>query len=433
MSVTKEELGRRLKVARENAQLTQAEVADRVELSRGAVGQFEIGLKAPNTMQLVAMARMYSRDPEDFLQTEFAEDQRDALAAIFRAEPSMANDGARRRAVEACAALLKEQTNLESLLGIDRKRLYPPKYEGLAPQNRWEAIQEGERLADLERARLKLGEVPIKEMAAILEPQGLRLAEMQLDNDISGMCLNDSRHGLAIIVNAGHHPRRKAFSYAHEYCHVVADRDRASIVSRMGDRDHLVEIRANAFSAAFLMPAAGVRAFARGLGKGEQSRSVLRSFDEPRHPSEAVQVVEAQKREDARSQDIQLYDVVHLAHHFCVSYEAALYRLWNLRLISEEEHTRFAAQRELANAIRRGLALEEKTDEAPARHEFRHQVLGLAMEAYRREVISRAKLRELCLLADMPADEIEPFLAAVDDTLDDTKATVPSPHAVAEH
>ncbi len=189
-------------------------------------------------------------------------------------------------------------------------------------------------------------------MAAVLEPQGLRLYEIPLDEAISGIFLHDSRHGLAVIVNADHHPRRKGFSCAHEYCHALADRDRASVVSRAENQTELSEVRTNAFAAAFLMPAEGVRAFVRALGKGEPSRSVLQAFDEARHPASEGRAVVGQKREEPYTQDLQLCDVVHVAHHFGVSYEAALYRLAKLKLLSDEERQRLAAQRELANTLR---------------------------------------------------------------------------------
>jgi Zn-dependent peptidase ImmA (M78 family)/transcriptional regulator with XRE-family HTH domain len=406
MALTKEELGRRLRVARENAGLTQEEVARELGVSRGLIGQIETGLKAPNSLQLARLADLYGRDVGDFLRSEFDEAQRDALAALFRADAQLAEDHVRAQAVRDCATLCREYTNLETLLGIDKDQVYPVEYGAPAPRNRWEAIRQGERLAELERGRLKLGEGPIPELAGVLEPQGLRLVEIPLPENISGIFLHDLRYGLSIIVNENHHPRRKVFSYAHEYCHVLVDRDRTGMVSRIENREELSEVRANAFAAAFLMPEGGVRAFVRALGKGEPSRSVLQAFDE-------AGALEAQKRIEAGSQDLQVYDVVHLAHHFGVSYEMALYRLLNLKLLSEEEHRHLAEQREMANTIRRYLGPDPQ-EKAPERREFRHKLLVLALEAFRREAISRGKLKELCALAQVPGDEIRDLIAAVE-------------------
>jgi hypothetical protein len=49
-------------------------------------------------------------------------------------------------------------------------------------------------------------------------------------------------------------PRRRLFSYPHEYAHALADRDVASLVSKVENRSALREVRANAFAAAWPRP-----------------------------------------------------------------------------------------------------------------------------------------------------------------------------------
>jgi len=120
---------------------------------------------------------------------------------------------------------------------------------------------------------------------------------------------------------------------------------------------------------------------------------------------------------EARSQDLSFYDVAHLAHHFGVSYDTALYRVLNLKLISEEERGRLAEQRELANAMRVYLG-PEPHNAIPERLGFKHQLLGLALEAYRRDVISRGKLKELCALAQVPTSKVDDLIEAVEQASD---------------
>lgn len=165
-------------------------------------------------------------------------------------------------------------------------------------------------------------------------------------------------------------------------------------------------MRANAFTAAFLIPEAGVRAFVRRLGKGEQSRSQLSAYDEP-------EVVEGQRRREAHSQDIQIYDVAHIAHHFGVSFETALFRLLNLKLITDEERVQLPAQKETASSIMRFLGPEP--DAKGSGHKpFRHKLVLLAVEAYRREAVSRAKLRKLRELAQVLPGEFKSLIATVE-------------------
>ena len=97
-------------------------------------------------------------------------------------------------------------------------------------------------------------------------------------------------------------PTGKRFSFAHEYCHVLLDRDTHGRISRGSERDDLREVRANAFAAAILMPDEGVLDAAELLGKGRPSRQAATVFDE----EEAIAV---ESRTEPGSQDIQYYDV----------------------------------------------------------------------------------------------------------------------------
>ena len=404
MPLDKAELGRRLKKAREAVGLSQEDVAAQVGISRGALAQFESGAKAPNSLHLVRLARIYRRELGELLAEQFDEGARDSVTALFRADTQLAGDRERAIAVAECVKLCREYTNLETALGMDQDRVYDVTYNTPPMRTRWDAIRQGERLAESERARLRLGDDPLPNLSELLEAQGVRFIEMSLSETISGLFLGDAKYGPSIIVNHDHPPRRRLFSSAHEYCHVLVDRDRGGLVSRTENREELTEVRANAFAAAFLMPEAGVRSFVRRFGKGEQSRSELRAYDE-------TAVVEAQRRREARSQDMQVYDVAHLAHHFAVSYEMALYRLLNLKLVTEDERIALVQQKETAANIVRFLGPEP--DASLSRQPFRHQLALLAVEALRREVISRAKLREICELAQVQPDEFKALVATV--------------------
>lgn len=406
MPITKEELGHRLKAARENVGLTQEQVAAALVLSRGAIAQLEGGMRFPNSLQLVRLGELYGLEVGEFLQPEFRAEREDALAALFRADAALAAEPDRAHAVRECATLCREYTALEELLGRDVTRVTPVTYTLTAPRTRWEAIRQGEQLADRERGRLEFGVDPIGALADLLERQGVRILEIALPEDISGLCLHDRAHGLAIIVNSAQHSRRRLFSYAHEYSHLLADRDRGATVSRAENREELLEIRANAFAAAFLLPEDGIRDFLRERGKGDPSRSELHAFDEQ-------VAVAGQKRQDPRAQDIQVADVVALAHHFGVSYESALYRLLNLKLLSEAEREKLAAQGPFANRLR-WLLEAGVEEEAPAKPRSRYGLAFLALEAFRAEAISCGKFRELCALAQVPADEVEGLIAAVE-------------------
>jgi hypothetical protein len=103
-----------------------------------------------------------------------------------------------------------------------------------------------------------------------------------------------------------------------------------------------------------------------------------------------------------------MYDVVLLAHHFGVSRSAALYRLRNLRLINASDLDALQEQdrRGLGHDVAELLGLPEP-DHREARREFRRRFLALAIEAFRREEITRAKLRELAGMVDVAGGELD--------------------------
>ncbi len=108
---------------------------------------------------------------------------------------------------------------------------------------------------------------------------------------------------------------------------------------------------------------------------------------------------------------VQLYDVVQLAHHFGVSRLAALYRLRNLRLVSKGDFDRL---KELDDAgrgkqIADHLGLPEP-DHAEVRDGFQHRILGLALEACRREDISRGKLNEVASMLGIDRDRVDSLI-----------------------
>jgi Zn-dependent peptidase ImmA (M78 family) len=405
MSVTKQELAHRLRAAREACRMTQEDVARHLGVSRSAIAQIELGNRAVTSLELDKLAYLYGRDIRDFVADEFRAE--DTLVALFRRQPDVADQDEVLVALREALALGRELTGLERVLGIERDLVSLPVYPLSQPPGKWDAIQQGERVAGEERRRLGLGSAPLPNVAELLESQGVRTAQLILPEDISGLTIVDDEVGVFVVVNnqpPGHsHPRRR-FSFAHEYCHALLDRKQKGTISRASERDSLAEVRANAFAAAFLMPREGVEEFVRRLGKGRQSRLQADLYDE----AEASRV---QSRPEPGSQATQMHDVVLLAHHFGVSRLAALYRLKNLRLLKDPEFEALKQQEEegLGKSLADLLDLPEP-DAEEARNEFRRRFLALAFEAFRREEISRRKLVELAGMVGVAEESLEAIL-----------------------
>jgi Zn-dependent peptidase ImmA (M78 family)/DNA-binding XRE family transcriptional regulator len=402
MPVSQQELGRRLRVAREACQMTQEAVARRLAVSRSTVAQIELGNRAVTSLELDRLATLYGRDIREFLAEDFREE--DALVALFRAHPEVLERDQVADALRNCIALGREVTKLERLLGVDRDLRAVALYPVPAVRTRWQAVQQGEQVADQERLRLGLGVAPIANVADMLETQSVRTALVDLPDDMSGLTLSHPTVGLFVVANRRHHFLRRRFSYAHEYAHVLLDRDRLGTISRAIDRDDLIEVRANAFAASLLLPEEGVRRFLTAIGKGGPSRLQADVFDESG-------VVEVRARAAAESRDVQLYEVAQLADHFGVSRLAALYRLRNLRLISDAELEELKRQEESGKGRRVAALLDlPEVDHEAARNEFRHRFLSLALEALRRDEISRAKLVELAGMVELRPDDVTRLL-----------------------
>ncbi len=416
MAIDQKELGQRLRGARESCGMTQEGLARQLRVSRSTIAQMELGNRTVSGLELSRVAYLFGKDLGSFLADE-APDNEDAIFALFRHHPDLPNQDDVFDSLRRCMAFGRELTNLERLLGIDRDSSTIAAYPLARPQTKWDAIQQGDRVATEERRRLGLGLAPLPDVSELLEAQGVRTAQVSLPDDISGLTLLDSDIGCFVVANRDHHIFRRRFSFAHEYCHVLVDRKRQGLVSRGRDRDELLEVRANAFAASFLMPADAVRQFILSLGKGRPRRTETEVFDE----DESIRV---RARAVPGSQTIQLYDVVQVAHHFGVSRAAASYRLKALGLLNGPELETMLESAGRGRKLEKLLGLPEP-DHRAQRNEFRHRFLGLALEAFRRDDISFAKLVEIAAMENVEAEEVEQAVFDLDLEDDDTVIRIP--------
>jgi Zn-dependent peptidase ImmA (M78 family)/transcriptional regulator with XRE-family HTH domain len=386
MAIDQIELGRRIRQARESCAMTQDEVAEKLGVSRSVVVQIEQGKRPISGLELQTLAYLFARDIREFLADEFAED--DVVHALFRSQEDVGQDGV-KKALRDCIALGHELTNLEDLVGISRSTIAVATYSHAFPRSRWEAIQIGEHVALEERRRLGLGSAPLGDVSSLIEAQGIRTGTVSMPDSVSGLTISHPRVGPFIVINDSHSRERRRFSWSHEYAHVLLDKDAIGMVSRESERNDLREVRANSFAANFLLPEEGVRQFVASLGKGASSRIHADIFDESG-------VVAIDSRTDPATQEIQLYDVVQLAHAYGVSVPSTLYRLRNLKLVSEPEFERLR-QMDGEGRSKRIAALlgAEAVESLEQRGDFQRRFLALGLEALRREKISQAKFLEL--------------------------------------
>jgi Zn-dependent peptidase ImmA (M78 family) len=268
-----------------------------------------------------------------------------------------------------------------------------------------EAIRQGETVAREERRRLGLGNAPLGNIGALIRGQGIWVAACDLPDDISGMFLCDQDDGLAILINGEHRSARQRFSYAHEYGHALFDRDETVRLTQKSNASELVEKRANAFAASFLMPSSGIEEQLRQLDKGQPSRQVQIIYDVANNRKSEVEI-----RPRPGSQLISHQDVAMVARHFGVSYEAAVWRLKSLNHLGPAETTDLILQKDSGKGFMRLLKLrdwdEDEISKDERDQELRSQLAWLGVEAYRRGEISAGSLRELAAKLKVSAEKL---------------------------
>src|SRR5258708_2518847 len=220
-AMTPQELGQRLKQIRETSQITQDAAAKTLGVSHPTITQIEAGNRPINTLQLEKFARLCGRDIGELLSST-ASKPKEATAVLFRMTQQL-KQKINRSTLEPKIKLLREYTHLETLLGLNTQFTIPAKYEILEPRSTWEAIDTGQKMAEEERQRLQLGTRPVKDMAELLEIQGIRVLDVEMDEDISGVFMGDVQIGLSIFINPKHYAFLHVFTLAHQYCNDLAD------------------------------------------------------------------------------------------------------------------------------------------------------------------------------------------------------------------
>lgn len=392
MSFEQQILGKRLREARENCRISQQAAAGVLGVPRSAISLIESGSRSVSTLELAHLAELYKRPVAEFF-TQEAKGEDDPLVALHRIAPGLDARPDVSEQVAHCLSICRDGFELEEILG--RSQLtWPPIYDMPASRTASQAVAQGEQVAGQERQRLGLGNAPIADMAELISAQGIWASGVNLPDEMSGLFLRHAAIGMAILVNFGHVRARKRFSYAHEYGHALMDRDRTVTVSTRQNASEFIEARANAFAAAFLMPPAGVEEVLRTMDKGYPSRQEQIVFD----VAGATRIT-AERRPVPGSQAISYQDIAIIAHHFGVSYQAAVYRLRSLNIISHSLCNGLLSQEKTGKDLLSFLKMLDDLDGQDERErrdrELNSQIVQLAVEAYRREEIARGRLLDI--------------------------------------
>jgi Zn-dependent peptidase ImmA (M78 family)/transcriptional regulator with XRE-family HTH domain len=394
-------LGKKIKQLREKSGLTQEEAEKAIGLPQKALTHIESGVRKVSTLELAKLSELFHVPIGDFFAKEVQEE--DLLVALHRIAPGLESNPKVHDQVAKCIQICREGVFLKNVLGLSHQHTIRT-YSCSFPKDVQEAIKQGEDVAREERRGFELGDAPIYDIAEMLSSQGIWTAQTMLPDEMSGLFLHHAVLGMAIIVNANHVRSRQRFSYAHEYAHALFDAKRMITISNTDNSGDLIEVRANAFASAFLMPQQGIANLLRSMGKGEGSRVDLAIYD-----ASTESAIEAKYRQTASSQKITSQAIAWVAHHFGVSYQATVYRLQNLGYFTAKEGNELLKDKSKGKAYLRVWHHQDvdiTPEHASRNRELKAQIAYLATEAFQREEISRGRLLDLSKLLELSGKEL---------------------------
>ncbi len=353
------DVGERLRKARDNAGLTQAEVATKIDIARTTLLAIEKGQRRIRPEELQQLCRLYNTSVNSVLRREAVYVD---LVPRFR-RLGASTDVAANAAANLLGDLVRAEVELENLLGIKRTRNDPPKRPIMPGDVRVQAENDATEL----RQWLGLGFAPVRDLVSLLELDlGVRVYVRPLNSRVSGLFAYDDELGACMLLNAKHPRERRTQSGGHELGHFVSTRDKAEVLRIDEDNKSREERYANTFGRAFLTPA----------------RAVMRKFQEF----------------TAGASRLTRRHIILMAHAFGVSREAMVRRLEELELTKPGTWDWFVANGGITDAQARqvlGDLIAIDTDGLQADRPTTLRLNLLAAEAWRQDLLSEGQLARL--------------------------------------
>lgn len=357
-------IGERLKRARGALGYSQEQVAEKLKIGRPRYSDIENGKRNVPLRELYKFCEFFGRPLDYFLKEKLAIES--GFKVLFRK-----TEGDREVAeiITEFENLCERMYELEEIMEIRIKPPIPKDYD--YEKNRlwfW-----GKHYADQERKRLDLGQAPIRSLDQILEEKcGLKIFYLPIPEErgIFGMFTSDENRGGCILVNANPTTGNQLFSLAHEYGHFIFHKKRLGVISFEKEGNYLDERLANYFASEFLIP----------------ENAITDVFN-----------IRIKNRKDATAGDI-----IYLADYFGVSFQAMVYRLNNLRLLSENKKEKLISET-WVTAVRESMGISEPKR---GKSKFPSLYIHLCLNAYQQKRITTSKFAEFLELPLYQAMEL---------------------------
>lgn len=364
------EVGKRLRLARETAGLTQADAALNISVARKTLIAIEKGRRKIRIKELQMLAAMYNTSVNTILRPESSHVN---LVPQFR-KHFESKDESLDSAINSLTNLVRAEVELEKILGIKRVQNYPLERQ-LVPGD---VTLQAETNAMELRHRLGLGLAPIRDLMFLLEfDLGIRIYIRPLSAEISSLFAFDEEVGACMLLNGNHPREHRNQSIAHQLGHFISTRRIPDVLYKNDRNNNRIRRYANAFGRAFLTPASTViqKYNEITIGSGKFTR---------RH-------------------------VILLAHVFNVSRQAIVRRLEELKLIPLHTWDWFEENGGIANDQARQVLGDQIILDIEKLESSRPTTLRLSLlaaEAWRQELLSEGQLARLLGLNRITLREI---------------------------
>lgn len=353
------EIGERLRLARENASMTQVDASSALDMARTTLVAIEKGQRKVKFPELRQFSRIYKCSINSLVREEAV--HVDLVPRFRRQFESHLSIG--EEAANTMSRLAKAEVELENLLGVQRTVNYPMERPLLPGNVERQAEQDA---LDL-RQWLGLGQSPIHDIVSILEYEiGVRLYICKLDSKISGLFAYEDSLGACILLNGNHPKDRRKLTAAHELGHLVATRRMPEVLFEDDPQTSREERYANAFARNFLLP----------------SRSILQKFQEI--TTGATQFTRRH--------------VIVLAHNFGVSREVTVRRLEELKALKRGTWDWFQMNGGISDAQAAevlGDLFDGNRDQNLSDRPTTLRLNSLICQAWQQELLSEGQLSQL--------------------------------------
>jgi Zn-dependent peptidase ImmA (M78 family) len=230
--------------------LSLLELSQKSGIGVDRLDSFEHGISEPTGDEILILADVYRCDYKYFISNE-SEPNFEKIEKLFRKHGNdlQASD---RWAIQECVFLAENEAFLDEKLG--KLPVVDFIYHVTGKFFKGHGYDAAEKLRGLLHPSHRELDLNVYED---FKKIGINIYRRKLDNsNISGISLKHTSIGKFILVNYNEDVFRQRFSVAHEAAHTIFDMDNEDdfFSPSKWDRNDLVEIRAEAFASAYLIP-----------------------------------------------------------------------------------------------------------------------------------------------------------------------------------